>query len=184
MHANLLPFFPLLDSRLHRITIGVRAIFGGGWIDFARKICGSARKMDSRTNMIKKDDTRKLDYIDCGKSLKNLYLHLHCFLHCFLSSIFVKHAAGKIARLPEKNYFARLWGLQPPSSYAYADHPCFTYSLKSLIFYLSSLQIWQEVCMGWHCNPPTCGAQRKWQPVAEFGGEIHMVANDLQSHVT
>ena len=34
------------------ITIGVRAIFGGGWIDFARKIWGSARKMNSRTNMI------------------------------------------------------------------------------------------------------------------------------------
>ena len=59
--------------------IGVRAIFGGGWIDFAWKIWGSARKMNSRTNMIKQDDeTRKLDYIDCGKSLKNLYLHLHC----------------------------------------------------------------------------------------------------------
>jgi len=28
--------------------------------------------------MIKQDETRKLDYIDCGKSLKNLYLHLHC----------------------------------------------------------------------------------------------------------
>jgi len=83
MHANLLPLIPMLDSRLHRITIGVRAIFGGGWIDFARKICGSARKMDSRTNMIKKDDTRKLDYIDCGKSLKNLYLHLHCFFTLF-----------------------------------------------------------------------------------------------------
>jgi len=58
---------------------GVRAIFGGGWIDFARKIWGSARKMNSRTNMIKpkQDETRKLDiYIDCGKSLKNL--HLHC----------------------------------------------------------------------------------------------------------
>jgi len=51
---------------------------GGGWIDFARKIWGSARKMNSRTDMIKQDQTRKLDYIDCGKSLKNLYLHLHC----------------------------------------------------------------------------------------------------------
>jgi len=51
-----------------------------GWIDFARKIWGSARKMNSRTrtNMIKQDETRKLDYIDCGKSLKNLYLHLRC----------------------------------------------------------------------------------------------------------
>jgi len=58
----------------------------GGWIDFARKIWGSARKMNSRTNMIKEDETRKLDYIDCGKSLKNLYLHLHCLL----ASIFVK----------------------------------------------------------------------------------------------
>jgi len=29
--------------------------------------------------MIKQDETiKKLDYIDCGKSLKNLYLHLHC----------------------------------------------------------------------------------------------------------
>ena len=59
------------------IAIDVRAIFGGGWIDFARKIWGSARKMNSRTSMIKQDDTRKLDYIDCGKSLKNLYLHSH-----------------------------------------------------------------------------------------------------------
>jgi len=50
----------------------------GGWIDFARKIWGSARKMNSKANMIKQDETRKLDYIDCGKSLKNLYLHLHC----------------------------------------------------------------------------------------------------------
>ena len=50
----------------------------GGWIDFARKIWSSARKMNSRTNKIKQDETRKLDYIDCGKSLKNLYLHLHC----------------------------------------------------------------------------------------------------------
>jgi len=50
----------------------------GGWIDFARKIWDSARKMNHRTNMIKGDETRKLDYIDCGKSLKNLYLHLHC----------------------------------------------------------------------------------------------------------
>jgi len=183
MHANLLPFLPLLDSRLHRITIGVRAIFGGGWIDFARKICGSARKMDSRT--IKKDDTRKLDYIDCGKSLKNLYLHLHCFYIVFYHQYSLNMLPEKLLDCPKKNYFARLWGLQPPSSYAYADHPRFTYSLKSLIFYLSSLQIWQEVCMGWHCKPPTCGAQRKWQPVAEFGGEqIHMVANDLQSHVT
>jgi len=45
----------------------------GDWIEFARKIWGSARKMNSRTNMIKQDETRKLDYIDCGKSLKNLY---------------------------------------------------------------------------------------------------------------
>ena len=51
--------------------IGVRAIFRrGGWIDFARKIWDSARKMNSITNMIKQDETRKLDYIDCGKSLK------------------------------------------------------------------------------------------------------------------
>jgi len=28
--------------------------------------------------MIKQDETRKLDYIDCGKSLKNVCLHLHC----------------------------------------------------------------------------------------------------------
>jgi len=63
---------------------------GGGWIDFARKIWGSARKMNFRTNMIKQDETRKLDYIDCGKSLKNLYLRLaHIVL---LSSMFVKHA--------------------------------------------------------------------------------------------
>jgi len=62
-------------------TIGVRAIFGGGWIDFARKIWGSARKMNSRTNLIKQDETRKLDYIDCGKSLKNLYLHLHLSIY-------------------------------------------------------------------------------------------------------
>jgi len=27
-----------------KTDIGVRAIFGGGWIDFARKIWGSARK--------------------------------------------------------------------------------------------------------------------------------------------
>ena len=26
------------------VSIGVRAIFGGGWIDFARQIWGSARK--------------------------------------------------------------------------------------------------------------------------------------------
>ena len=59
--------------------IGVPAIFGGGgWIDFARKIWDSARKMNFRTNMIKQDETRKLDYIDCGKSLKNSYLHFHC----------------------------------------------------------------------------------------------------------
>ena len=38
----------------------------GGWIDFGRKIWGSARKMKSRTNTIKQDETRKLDYIDCG----------------------------------------------------------------------------------------------------------------------
>jgi len=52
--------------------IGVPAIYGGG--------AGSifTRKMNSRTSMIKQDNTRKLDYIDCGKSLKNLYLHLRC----------------------------------------------------------------------------------------------------------
>ena len=38
------------------------------------KYGGSARKMNSRTNMIKLDETRKLDYIDCGKSLKNCSL--------------------------------------------------------------------------------------------------------------
>ena len=56
--------------------------FWGGWIDFARKIWGSARRMNSRTNMIKQDETRKLDYIDCGKSLKNLYLHLDFQSEC------------------------------------------------------------------------------------------------------
>ena len=60
------------------VAIGVRAIFWRGWIDFARKIWDSARKMNSRTNTIKQDETRRLDYIDCGKSLKNLYLHLYC----------------------------------------------------------------------------------------------------------
>jgi len=69
--------------------------------------------MNYRTNMIKQDETRKLDYIDCGKSLKNIYIVL-------LSSIFVKHAlnfhfaARKISRLPEKKYFARLWGAAAP----------------------------------------------------------------------
>jgi len=69
---------PSVCSRPAVVTIGVRAIFGGGLIDFARKIWGSVRKMNSRTNMIKQDEARKLDYIDCGKSLTNLYLHLHC----------------------------------------------------------------------------------------------------------
>ena len=31
--------------------------------------------MNSRTNMIKQDETRKLDYVDCGKSLKNVVWH-------------------------------------------------------------------------------------------------------------
>ena len=52
---------------------------------------------------------------------RRTYIYIYIVL---LSSIFVKHAlkiARKIARLPETNYFARLWGLQPPSSYAYAS---------------------------------------------------------------
>ena len=104
----------LPSTRKSATGIGVRAIFWrGGWIDFARKIWGSARKMNSRTNMIKQDETRKLDYIDCGKSLKN-YIYIYIVL---LSSIFVKHALNSHFRCPKncsiarkKNYYARLWG--------------------------------------------------------------------------
>ena len=63
------------------MPIGVRAIFWRGLDRFCPKNMGQCpKKMNSRTNMIKQDETRKLDYIDCKKSLKNLYLHLH--LHC------------------------------------------------------------------------------------------------------
>jgi len=62
--------------------------------------------------MIKQDETRKLDYIDRGKSLKNLYLHLYLYFSYFSFIIFKMlffiflATARKIARLPEKNYFA------------------------------------------------------------------------------
>ena len=61
------------------MPIGVRVIFleGAGSI-LPEKYGAAPEKMNSRTNMIKQDETRKLDYIDCEKSLKNLYLHLHC----------------------------------------------------------------------------------------------------------
>jgi len=93
-------------------TTGVRAIFwrGAGSI-LPEKYGAAPEKMNSRTNMIKQDETRKLDYIDCGKSLKNLYLHLHCPFSINIRKMLFFHflAAGrKIARLPEKNYFARL----------------------------------------------------------------------------
>jgi len=108
---------------IHQI-IGVRAIFGGGWIDFARKIWGIARKMNSRTNVIKQDETRKLDYIDCGKSLKNLYLHLGYIV--LLSSIFVKHAPNSHFRCPKNCSIARKKIILPDSggcsSYAYASN--------------------------------------------------------------
>ena len=44
--------------------------------------------MNPRTNMIKHDETRKLDYTDCGKSLKNLYLHLYLYFSYFSFIIF------------------------------------------------------------------------------------------------
>jgi len=61
--------------------------------------------MNSRTNVIKQDETRKLDYIDCGKSLKNLYLHLGYIV--LLSSIFVKHAPNSHFRCPKNCSIAR-----------------------------------------------------------------------------
>ena len=118
----------------------------GGWIDFARKIWGSARKMNSKTNLIKQDETRKLDYIDCGKSLKNLYLHLHCpFIinirwACTKFSLHFLSAARKIARLPEKSIILPDSGgglqlPQPPSLYAYGQT-----SLQNLQLLQSSVQ--------------------------------------------
>jgi len=57
----------------------VRAIFGWGLDRFCPKNMRQRPKNNSRTSVIKQDETiKKLDYIDCGKSPKNLYLHLHC----------------------------------------------------------------------------------------------------------
>ena len=119
-------FLYLCDVATVVIGVGYGPFFGGGWIDFARKIWGSARKMNSRTNMIKQDETRKLDYIDCGKSLKN-YIYIYIVL---LSSIFVKHALNSHFRCPKNCSIARkkiimpdsgggLQPSQPSSSYAY-----------------------------------------------------------------
>jgi len=107
----------------------------GGWIDFARKIWGSARKMNSRTNMIKQDETRKLDYYihrlwKIAEELIFTYLHLHCpfIINIRYTSFFIFWPLPeKLLDCPKKNYFARLWGAaapQPPSSYAYVSSAC------------------------------------------------------------
>jgi len=67
--------------------------------------------------MIKQDETRKLDYIDCGKSLKTLYLHLYLYFSfiIFKMLFFIFWPLPeKLFDCPKKNYFARLWGLQSP----------------------------------------------------------------------
>jgi len=102
--------------------IGARAIFWRrGWIDFARKIWGSARKMNPRTNMIKQDETRKLDYIDRGKSLKNLYLHLYLYFSYFSFIIFKMlffifwPLPEKLLDCPKKIILLNSKGLRPPA---------------------------------------------------------------------
>ena len=68
--------------------------------------------MNPRTNMIKQDETRKLDYIDRGKSLKNLYLHLYLYFSYFSFIIFKMlffifwPLPEKLLDCPKKNYFA------------------------------------------------------------------------------
>jgi len=84
--------------------------------------------MNPRTNMIKQDETRKLDYVDCGKSLKNLYLHLY---FSYFSFIIFKMLFFIFWPLPEKLLDCPKkiilsddsGGLQcpPPSSYAYSE---------------------------------------------------------------
>ena len=70
------------------------------------------------------------------------YIYIYIVL---LSSIFVKHALNSHFRCPKncsiarkKNYFARLWGLQPtqppPSSYAYACSRSFCWTPKKNLF--------------------------------------------------
>jgi len=62
--------------------------------------------------MIKQDKTRKLDYIDRGKSLKNLYLHLYLYFSYFSFIIFKMlffifwPLPEKLLDCPKKNYFA------------------------------------------------------------------------------
>jgi len=63
-------------------------------------------------------------------------------IHTFTSS-FYHHAlkiARKIARLPETNYFARLWGLQPP---------------PQLIRLCIVLPLWVHRCCGWFAGRRT-----------------------------
>ena len=66
------------DNAVPIIGVGPTGHFWRGLDRFYPKNMGQRQKMNSRTNMIKQDETRKLDYVDCGKSLKNLYLHLYC----------------------------------------------------------------------------------------------------------
>ena len=78
-------FGPNPTQLTETITIGVRAIFGGGWIDFARKIWGSARKMNSRTNMINRTRQESLT-TSIVENRRRTYIYVYIVL---LSSIFV-----------------------------------------------------------------------------------------------
>jgi len=76
--------------------------------------------------MIKHDETRKLDYTDCGKSLKNLYLHLYLYFSYFSFIIFKMlffifgHCPKNCSIARKKIILPDSGGCSPPSSYAYA----------------------------------------------------------------
>ena len=105
-------------------NIGVRAIFwrGAGSI-LPEKYGAAPEKWTPELTWLNR--TRQESLISIVENRWRTYIYIYIVL---LSSVFVKHALNshfvkyilpdQLLDCPKK-YFARLWGLQPPSSYAY-----------------------------------------------------------------
>jgi len=134
--------------------------------------------MNFRTNMIKQDETRKLNYIDCGKSLKNLYLRLAYIV--LLSSMFVKHALNShfvkyiSSRCPKNCSIARKkiilpdsGGLQPPRAQPPAHTPMLATQLTLAVhLYTTCVHTQNRV-------PASAGVRAGISPLS--GGRYHCV---------